>query len=235
MRIAIIDDNEQDRVQLAQYAYRFGEETDMKCCCAFFSDGDELLECYDAQWDLIFLDIQMNRLDGIKTAERIRCLDEDVLLVFVTSMAHLAIKGYAVRAYDFLIKPVNYLVLKKLLSQASRSLKCKGAHYITIPTLQGLLRLNVEQILYAEVKDHDLSVITADATYTVRSTMTKLEKELQGQHFMRCNNCYLVNLSHVQRVDRGAVIVEGHELLISRPRQKAFMLALLRYMGGSGI
>ncbi len=235
MRIAIIDDKQQDRAQLTQYVQRFSEETGISCRCTSFSDGDELLEDYDAQWELIFLDIQMARLDGMKTAERIRRLDEDVLLVFVTSMAHLAIKGYAVRAYDFLIKPINYLILKKLLSQVARRLERKDAHYVTITTMQGLFRLNAEQILYAEVKDHDLSVVTAETTYTVRSTMTKLEKELQGQPFMRCHNCYLVNLSHVQRVDKGMVTVGGHELAISRPRQKAFMAALLRFMGGNGV
>ena len=65
--------------------------------------------------DLIFLDIQMKRLDGLATAERIRERDEDVYLVFITNLANYAIRGYAVHALDFILKPVNFLMLRQVL------------------------------------------------------------------------------------------------------------------------
>lgn len=232
MNIAIIEDDEMERERLVQYVRRFASETGIDCRCTCYADGDEILEDYSVQWDLIFLDIQMQRLDGMTTAEKIRALDEDVLLVFVTNLAHLAIKGYAVRAYDYLLKPVNYLIVKKLLSQTARLVNKRVDRYITLQTQQGMTRLNVDHILYAEVADHELTLVLQDVVYTLRGTMTYIENELKPYGFARCHNCYLVNMNHVERLDRGVVVVSGHSLSVSRPRQKSFMEELTRFVAG---
>ena len=89
--------------QLQTYVLQYfqGRENDVDI--RLFADGDEILEDYAADYDLIFLDIQMKRLDGLATAERIRERDEDVYLVFITNLANYAIHGYAVHALDFIL------------------------------------------------------------------------------------------------------------------------------------
>ena len=93
MRLAIVEDDDKVRQQLQTYVLQYfqGRENDVDI--RLFADGDEILEDYAADYDLIFLDIQMKRLDGLATAERIRERDEDVYLVFITNLANYAIRG----------------------------------------------------------------------------------------------------------------------------------------------
>ena len=70
-----------------------------------FEDGEEIVEKYDNNYDLILLDIEMPRMNGMDAAERIREKDEDVVMMFITNMAQYAIRGYSVGALDFVMKP----------------------------------------------------------------------------------------------------------------------------------
>ena len=207
MRLAIVEDDDKVRQQLQTYVLQYfqGRENDVEI--RLFADGDEILEDYAADYDLIFLDIQMKRLDGLATAERIRERDEDVYLVFITNLANYAIRGYAVHALDFILKPVNFLMLRQVLMSVERLLDQKPKRYITLPTDTGRLR----------------------------QSMRGMEELLGKYGFFRCNSCYLVNLRHVERVENGGAIVGGQALTISRPRHKAFMEALTKYLGGAKV
>lgn len=233
MRIAIVEDDLNEQQRLAALTKQYFDAQGSPCQITLFSDGDELLESYRANWDLILLDIQMKRLNGMEAAEMIRRQDKDVFLVFVTNMAHYAIKGYGVRALDFLLKPVNYRMLEQVLRQVEHLLAERTKKSIALPTHKGMVRLDVSDIYYAEVENHILSVVTAQGTFRLRGTISGIEETLAPYDFFRCNNCYLVNLAHVTRVEPGVAAVGGHELAVSRPRQKKFMEALTRYIGGS--
>lgn len=233
MRIAIVEDNAQELERIATLTKQYFDAQNKACHITLFTDGDELMEDYHQEWDLILLDIQMKRLDGMAAAEMIRKLDKDVFLVFVTNMAHYAIKGYGVRALDFLLKPVNARMLAQVLGQVEHLLAEREKKFITLPTQKGVIRLNVSDIHYVEVENHVLSVVTTQGVINLRGTISSIEEMLGEYGFFRCNNCYLVNLAHVARAEQGVAVVGGHELTVSRPRQKKFMEALTRYIGGS--
>ncbi|MBR2288868.1 MAG: response regulator transcription factor [Clostridia bacterium] len=232
MRIAVVEDDLQVQEQLKSYIMRFFEGRENQVRLTLFSDGDEILEDYRADYDLILLDIQMARLDGLTTAQKLRALDENVYLIFVTNLGNYAIKGYSVNALDFVLKPVNYLMLKAMLQRVEKLLAENDRRYLTLPTERGLVRLNVRQIYYVETNNHTSVIHTEKGEYSFRESMKNLESMLREYSFFRCNNCYLVNLAHVDEVDKNEVIVEGERLAISRPRYKAFMEALTHYIGG---
>lgn len=235
MRLAIVEDDDKVRQQLQTYVLQYfqGRENDVEI--RLFADGDEILEDYAADYDLIFLDIQMKHLDGLATAERIRERDEDVYLVFITNLANYAIRGYAVHALDFILKPVNFLMLRQVLMSVERLLDQKPKRYITLPTDTGLTRLDVSQITYVETDGHAVSIYTEKGAYRLRQSMRGMEELLGKYGFFRCNSCYLVNLRHVERVENGGAIVGGQTLTVSRPRYKAFMEALTKYLGGAKV
>ena len=232
-RNVIFDDKVRQQLQTYVLQYFQGRENDVEI--RLFADGDEILEDYAADYDLIFLDIQMKRLDGLATAERIRERDEDVYLVFITNLANYAIRGYAVHALDFILKPVNFLMLRQVLMSVERLLDQKPKRYITLPTDTGLTRLDVSQITYVETDGHAVSIYTEKGAYRLRQSMRGMEELLGKYGFFRCNSCYLVNLRHVERVENGGAIVGGRALTISRPRHKAFMEALTKYLGGAKV
>jgi len=146
------------RQQLQTYVLQYfqGRENDVEI--RLFADGDEILEDYAADYDLIFLDIQMKRLDGLATAERIRERDEDVYLVFITNLANYAIRGYAVHALDFILKPVNFLMLRQVLMSVERLLDPEAETLHHPATDTGLTRLDVSQITYVETDGHAVSI-----------------------------------------------------------------------------
>ena len=231
MHIAIVEDDANVQQQLAAYVNKFYEEDTHRYRLSVFSDGDEILEDFRADYDLILLDIQMKHLNGLETAERIRALDRDVYLVFVTNLAHYAIKGYSVQAFDFVLKPVNFMMLKQLLQRVENLVSVRQQRYVTLPTDMGLTRIDVNHIFYLETEEHFLIIKTDQGEYRMRDTMKNMEAVLTKYGFFRCNNCYLVNLKHVERVDGSTVYVNKEELTISRPRYKAFMEALTKYLG----
>lgn len=89
-RIAIVEDEAAVREQLAGYVQRYTRQYGTQFEVTMFTDGVEILEDYRPVYDIIFLDVEMQHLDGMETARRIRELDSDVLLIFITNMAQYA-------------------------------------------------------------------------------------------------------------------------------------------------
>ena len=232
LRIAIVEDDPQVQDQLQNYIRRYFDGRDGEFRITVFSDGDELLEDYRADYDLILLDIQMKRLDGLETARRLREMDEKVYLIFVTNLAQYAIRGYGVNALDFVLKPINYLMLRTMLQRVERLIAAQEKSGVLLPTENGVMRLNAGEIIYVETDNHVSVVHTDRGDFRLRESMKNIEAMLPGSTFFRCNNCYLVNLERVEQVVKNEAIVGKEKVIVSRPRYKAFMEALTRYIGG---
>ena len=193
-----------------------------------------LLEDYRPVYDIIFLDVEMLHLDGMETARRIRELDSDVLLIFITNMAQYAIKGYAVGALDYVLKPVPYFAFSQQLQKAVNQLAKRTRHYLAVPVDGGMRRLDAATIYYIESEGHRVHFYTEDGDFSAPGALKALEEKLAGRLFARCNSGYLVNLAQVSGVQQNTVQVGPHELQISRPKRRAFLAALADYIGGEG-
>lgn len=108
MNVAIAEDEREQREILKRCLKRYGSEQGEAFSVSEFSDGAELVNLYRAQFGLVFLDIEMERMDGMEAAEIIRKTDSATAIIFVTRLAHLAVRGYDVGALDFIVKPVSY-------------------------------------------------------------------------------------------------------------------------------
>ena len=117
-KIAVVEDNDAMREQLCGFIAQYARESGRQLDVTAFADGAEIVDPYRPGFDIIFLDIEMPTLGGMPTAERIRQVDPDVVLVFVTNMAQYAIRGYEVDALDFVLKPVSYYQFSTKLERA---------------------------------------------------------------------------------------------------------------------
>ena len=166
--------------------------------------------------------IEMPTLGGMPTAERIRLLDPDVVLIFVTNMAQYAIRGYEVDALDFVLKPVSYYQFSTKLERALQRIQRRRGGQVALQVSGGVQLLDTDDILYLETRDRLLHYHTATDTWSVRGSLLKAEKDLAAYHFARCNQCYLVNLRHVRGVQDDLVQVGEERLEISRRQRAAY-------------
>lgn len=225
-RIAIVEDEAAVREQLAGYVQRYTRQYGTPFEVTEFADGMEILEDYRPQFDIIFLDVEMKHLDGMETARRIRERDGGVLIVFITNMAQYAIRGYAVGALDYVLKPVPYFAFSQQLQKALGQLEKRERHYLAVAMDGGMRRLDAAEIYYLESEGHKVHFYTEKEDFMVPGTLKNYEEKLVGRAFARCNSGYLVNLAQVSGVQQDMVQVGPYALQISRPRRKAFMAEL---------
>jgi DNA-binding LytR/AlgR family response regulator len=231
--IAIVEDDDSCAETLAEYVRRYAAETGEEFDVTRFKDGDGIVENYAAVYDVIFLDIQMKIMDGMETAKYIRKLDKAVIIVFVTNMAQYAIKGYEVDALDFILKPVDKysFALKMERALARISQNKENSLLINTDTLESIV-IQIPAIQYVEVNGHYVIYHTRDGVYKQYSTLKKVEETLNNPNFVKCNRCFLVNLSYIESISKEEVIVAKERLIISRPQKKAFLNAFSDYIGG---
>lgn len=233
IKIKIVEDDVVASDTLKEYLKKYASENNLSFKIDVFNNAVSFLSNYDHEADLVFMDIEMEYMNGMDAAKKLRTFDENIIIIFVTNMAQFAIKGYEVDALDFIVKPVKYFDFSFRLEKAIRKIKNNQKSYISINTTgQGFIKIDVSKIKYIEVLGHDITYYLDDAIYQSYGTLKKIEKDLPSNKFARCNSCYLINLKYVESIKEYTVNVGGKELKISQPKKKEFMKALNNYING---
>lgn len=231
IKIAVVEDESMYAEQLRDYLERYEKENGEAFDITIYSDGDDIVHKYKAQFDIILMDVEMKFMDGMSAAEEIRKVDTEVVIIFITNMAQYAIRGYAVDALDYVLKPVSYFAFSQRLSRAIGRMKKREQKIISVNIKGGTIRLDVANIYYIESQGHNLIFHTASGDYEASGTMKEVEDKLGKMNFFRGNKGYLINLAHVDGIQEGCAMVKGEPLLLSRARKKEFMEALTKYWG----
>ena len=231
IRIAIVEDAAFDRQVLRDCLSEYGQETGTELQITEFTDGSAFLEQYPDGFDLVFMDIMMNGMDGLTTARKMRRWDEKVLLVFVTSMLQYAVQGYSVDAMDFIVKPVTYTGLKLCMDRVVRRLNETTPVRLRFTNREGTHSVDAAEICYIESLEHKIVVHTVQGEIQSDMSLAAAEKMVKALPFFRCHVSYLVNLRYVDRVSGNDVWVNGDRLAISRYRRKDFLEAWSAWIG----
>ena len=176
IRVAIVEDDAEVQGVLQEYVRRYTRQYGTEFEVTVFADGVDILEDYRAVYDIIFLDVEMKHLDGMTTAERIRQMDADVILIFITNMAQYAIRGYSVGALDYVLKPVPYFAFSQQLLKAVARLEKRAKHYLTVPVEGGLRRLDTASIYYLESEGHRVHFYTDEGDFSAPAPSRPLRK-----------------------------------------------------------
>lgn len=234
IRVALVEDDPNYRAELTEYLKRYEQESGEKFRITVFTDGDEIAENYKADYDIILMDIEMTFMDGMTAAERIREVDSEVVIIFITNMPQFVMKGYKVDALDYVLKPITYFAFTQRIERAMERMRRRTSRFITITIKGGMQKLDISRITYVEVRDHDLIFHTVNGEILSKGSMKELEEALEPEHFFRCNKCYLINLEYVESVQNNDVQVGRDMVQVSRSRKKALMDALNNYMNEVG-
>ena len=232
--IAVVEDSAQDRAVLDSYLEKYQQEKNCHFQITHFSDGDEIALGYKGGYDLILMDIEMTFMDGMSAAEEIRRADPEVLIIFITNSPQYAIKGYAVDALDYVLKPVSYYAFSQRLGRAVERVARRARHFLQINAHGTAHKLETSAIYWIENCGHDLVFHTAEGEVTAPGSMTETEEKLAQDSYFRVNKGCLVNLEHVDRMDGEDAVVHGDRVPLARARRKAFLDALNDYINGTG-
>jgi len=230
--IAICDDEKSFVAYLTELVTRYAAETGQEIKISLYYDGMELIERYDSSIDLIFLDIQMKLVDGLRAADRIRRMDEKVGIIFLTTLTQYGLEGYKYQAFNYIIKPIKYVRLKAELDQWMKKHQKEENPAIAVANDTGKYRVFLKSLRYLETYKRNLLLHTEQEEIICYKSMKEMERELAGQGFVRCHTSYIVNLFYVKGVKKLEIeLVTGEKVPISQPKRKEFMEKLADYWG----
>lgn len=233
LRIAIIEDEKQYQAAIIEHLHRYEQEKGERFSIRTYLDGIDILDEYSADYDLILLDIHMKYQDGMTTARKIREMDENVIIIFITALAQYAIEGYKVNALDFILKPVVYEQLKIAMDKVVLMRAKYQNHRQLIVLDKGIKRkVSTDDVYFIEVIGHDMFFHTKQGVFQQKgSTLKSIAEELSAYHFVKSGQSQIVNLKYVEHINGDVVSVSGNEIYLSRSRKKSFITAFAEYVG----
>lgn len=231
IKVAIIDDKVLDSDRLLSLLNNyFDNSQDYSIQTKVFATAFQFLDEFSNNYDLLFLDINMPQMNGLELANKIREINNNIALIFVTNYASLAIDGYGVDALGFIVKPVKQIELNKVIDKFLKRFEENIAdRKLVIKIKSGYQTLYLSQIKYIEVNVHDIFIYTTQGTFKTRGTLKLIEKELSSPKIEKCSNCFLINLDYVESIMKDDIIIDGKRIKIARNRKKDFLDAFVNY------
>ncbi|MEO5908196.1 MAG: LytTR family transcriptional regulator DNA-binding domain-containing protein [Ginsengibacter sp.] len=221
MKVIIIDDEPLAREIVKEYLQSWAD-VDLVTECSDGFDGMKAIQQY--QPDLIFVDIQMPKINGF---EMLELIENPPAVIFTTAFDEFAIKAFESNAVDYLLKPfskerfdkaiqkylhhANSVSTRQLLEAAASSPLQQSR--IVVKDGNKIKIIPVNKIHYLEAADDYVKIITADGRFLKKRTMSFFEQSLSAFHFVRVHRSYIVNTQLITRID--AYEKDSHLILLS--------------------
>ncbi|MBQ9262778.1 MAG: response regulator transcription factor [Clostridia bacterium] len=232
-RIAVCDDTTEIRQLLRQYFQRLQAETSFQLTLDEYASGEALLQADPSTYDLLILDVQMEGLNGIDTARRIRQSGGQMTIIFFTNYVQYAMEGYEVQAYRFLLKPLSYEQFSNVVGTAMRQMQEQKQESLHIRQKDSVTRIAVADIAFVETERGHVVIHTKEKEAIPSSmTMKEMEEALSGHRFFRCHTAYLVNMREIKKFTQQDVVLQDDTVIpLSKHRRKEMKEALALYWG----
>lgn len=238
LHIAICDDDEYFRMRERQLVIDCLNRMGYACSIDIFASGEELVKLGTGitKYQIFFLDIDMDEVDGIEVAKRIRQFTKDAYIVFVTAFINYSLEGYKVDAIRYLLKDDDALdkAIAECLKTILYKMDCK-ADKKTFEFQEGKIELSLDDLLYVDSNLHKLTfhmVNGKQRAYTMYEKLDVIHEMLEETKFCRIHKSYLVNLAYVEGIERYKVeLVGGINLAVSKSRYLEAKEAIVYYKG----
>ncbi len=237
-RIAICDDESLFAEELRELLSGYMMEKGLVFEIDIYGSGEALIELgiEVIKYTAVFLDINMERVDGIRAAEKIREVSKEVFIVFVTAFVNYSVEGYRLDVVRYLLK--GNVDFPSMVNECVDALMDKLSYSVTkreFDFKEGKREISLERLLYVESNLHKLEfhVMEDDLKiYTMCETLNALESKLATKDFVRIHQSYLVNIKYIKNVVRYKVILtNGIELVIPKARYTYVKEQFILYQG----
>lgn len=224
MKIAICDD-ELKHINSLENALI--EISGGKIECDVYQDGEELLCAYEKNpqsYDAIFLDMEMEKLNGIETANIIRQNDEYVIIVFVTSHTEYMRESFKCLPFRFLVKPVETAELTEVYNDISKKLS-KTNKVLSVAEGKAIFRIFSKDIIYCESCNHFVYIHTKERVYRVCKSLTDFYEQCDKEMIFRVHTSFLVNFHYVKAIRNNfmEIYYSQDKIPISRTYKKSVL------------
>jgi DNA-binding LytR/AlgR family response regulator len=236
MRIGLCEDDKTQLAYVNTLINKWAEVKKIQLYTFLYESAEQLLfehtDCFP--FDLLILDIQMDKINGMELARKIRLLDKYIPILFLTGQAEYVYEGYEVGAFRFLLKPIKEEQLKSALDQIYEKHNKEADKYYIFQYLGEIIKLVYKDIIYVESFGHYVRLITVNSVYEWKYSLGKIMKELDDLQFCSPHRSYLVNLLYVETIGKAeCVLSTGNHIPISRNNYQNFHLAFIGYYKGS--
>ncbi|MDL2254191.1 LytTR family DNA-binding domain-containing protein [Ruminococcaceae bacterium OttesenSCG-928-I18] len=231
MRIAIVDDCQTDRDELAVLASKTCEKLGVPCDIFPFISGIAFLQKFQrGHYDVILLDIFMNELNGIDTAHKIREVDKQVCIVFTTVTKDYAVQGFEVKASHYLVKPCTADKMESAL-RFCLTRQVLDERYIAVKEGYHEYHLLLSNILYTAMGRNYVILHTTRGEIKVYTSFVKFAPHLLNDaRFVQCAYGVLLNMDHVNRLEKdGFVLDSGHSIPVPKRDFESIRMAWVSY------
>lgn len=216
MKIAICDDREDDRSALRALLAAYEQDFEIR----EYGSGNDL--CGDMDFirkcGIVFLDINMDDMDGLKAAGQIKSTCPKVHIVLVTAYVNYALDGYKVKASRFLLKDDLEQTLQECMDDILREIVQEG-RVVEFGFVEGNIRLRVDDIIYIETNRHKNVFFTKGKTLSIYRKMDELEEDLKGMGFVRAHQSFLVNMKYIEKISSYVMfLTTGQEISVPKSR-----------------
>lgn len=226
MRIAICDDERACLDQVLSIANEYVKDRpEHHLSITSFSHPEDLLESAEklGGYDIYILDVVMPHMNGIKLGTNLRGHGYDGKIIYLTSSEEFALDSFRVRAFDYLIKPIEKPVFYKVVDDALASIAAIKDKSIVVKTKSVSVKLNYEQILYVELSKRVLRFQvkggkSVESTH-IRTTFSEAVSELAAdKRFAYCGASTLVNLNRIAQINSEAAVFDDGSALYLSPK-----------------
>ena len=230
MRIGICDDSQLDREMIRDLLDLYFADKSIAYQVDLYSSGVDVIHEFQegTAYDIVFLDIYMEKMLGIDVARELRRLHYAGEIVFLTATSDFAVDSYEVQAGGDLLKPHSY---EKLCMVMDRVLSACDINTYQIQRRGVVTRIPYHEILYVESRNtRCLLHRKGGGTYTMYKKLGEIEEELYDPRFLRCHQSYLVNMAYVQNADHQFTLFTGDIVLIRQRNLKEIRNRYLDYL-----
>lgn len=231
MYIAVVDDEKVIREDICELIEKQRPESSVEA----FSTGEELLAS-EGRFDIVFLDIQMDGMNGIEAARSLRERQEETVLIFITGIKEYVFDALDLYAFQYLLKPLNEKkfveVLDRAVKEAGRKKEKRGL-FIKARNLT----LDQTDILYIESRGKKVEIHTArdKESIEIYASMEELEGQL-GEGFYRCHRAYIVNMAHITEYSSDSILLtNGDKVYLAKKKYGEFVKAYMWHLQNGGV
>lgn len=207
-----ICDNEQIWIESTkEYCEKVKEQLGEEYIYQTFMSGEEVLE-YEGMIDILFLDIEMNGMNGIEIMKQIEDKDNIKHILFVSGYSQYVYDSFGAKTKGFICKPIEYSRFERELGKVTALLRKENERvFIEVTANDKKLSLDVQSIIYVQGEGRYARIITDEEAYLVSENLKIWEEKLKAYNIKRVHKSYLVNYKNIADLKSGEIILKNNE------------------------